>query len=118
MAIRRQNTRSERMDSLDPYASSTRKKSGLCYAFKEGFCAHGDNCQFRHEEKEKDLDENGDEIIYLESSRLYVNNLAWNVTWQDLKGMFRKVDLKDGRKEYVCVYWIYINIYTIFASAL
>ena len=32
-----------------------------------------------------------DVLAHLESPRLYVNNLAWNVTWQDLKGLFRRV---------------------------
>jgi hypothetical protein len=92
MAVRHQNNRSQRIDSLDPYASSTRKKTaGLCYAFKEGSCVHGDNCKFLHELKPHNVDENGVEVIYLETPRLYVNNLAWNVTWQDLKGLFRRV---------------------------
>jgi hypothetical protein len=92
MAIRRQTNRAQRIDSLDPYDSSTRKKNaGLCYAFKEGSCVHGDSCKFSHDMKPNELDGNGDEIIYLQTPRLYVNNLAWNVTWQDLKGLFRRV---------------------------
>ena len=31
------------------------------------------------------------EVITLESPRLYVNNLAWDVAWQDLKDFFRQV---------------------------
>ena len=34
-----------------------------------------------------------EQVIYLETPRLYVNNLAWNVTWQDLKGLFRRVSI-------------------------
>lgn len=34
----------------------------------------------------------GEDVIYLSTPRLYVNNLAWNVTWQDLKGLFRQVN--------------------------
>ena len=30
-------------------------------------------------------------IIYLECPRLYVNNLSWDVAWQDLKDLFRQV---------------------------
>ena len=33
----------------------------------------------------------GQDVIYLETSRLYVNNLSWDVAWQDLKDLFRQV---------------------------
>ena len=38
-----------------------------------------------------------EEIIYLETPRLYVNNLSFNVTWQDLKGLFRQVSVVSRR---------------------
>lgn len=72
MAIRRQNNRAARLGSLDPYSSSTRKKH-----------SRGNNTT--------NIDDNGDEVIYLTVPRLYVNNLSYNVTWQDLKGLFRQV---------------------------
>ena len=60
---------------------------------------HGDNCRFLHELKQTHVDENGDEIIYLENPRLYVNNLSWDVTWQDLKGLFRRVSEGKEHRE-------------------
>ena len=33
----------------------------------------------------------GEEVIVLESPRLYVNNLAYRVSWQDLKDLFGQV---------------------------
>lgn len=59
MAIRRQKNRSQRVQSLEPYNSSTGKKSS-------------------------------EEVIHLETPRLFVNNLSWEVSWQDLKDLFRQ----------------------------
>ena len=65
MAIRRQKNRTQRVKSLEPYNSATSNK--------------------------KKKNNNHNDVIYLEQPRLYVNNLSWDVAWQDLKDLFRQV---------------------------
>ena len=98
MAVRRPNNRTQRMQSLDPYQSTTQKRVskgvGECFAFRAGECSRGDSCKFSHSLTDTlthSPDSDSSEVIYLQVPRLYVNNLSWNVTWQDLKGLFRRV---------------------------
>jgi RNA recognition motif-containing protein len=41
----------------------------------------------------------GEQQQQLDSPRLYVNNLAWSVSWQDLKDLFKQVS-NIASKEY------------------
>jgi hypothetical protein len=82
-------------------SSSANYTAGICYAFKQGGSVHGDSCKFRHDTTQP-LNADGNEVIYLATPRLYVSNLAWNVSWQDLKGLFRRVSRESSELRALC----------------
>ena len=70
-------------------SSTSHASHNVCYAFQAGNCSKGDECKFSHDLQE--LENLPEKVIELQSPRLYVNNLSYEVSWQDLKDLFRQV---------------------------
>jgi len=73
--------------------STRAPKDDTCFGFRDtGTCVHGDDCRFRHGDNDSRDRKSGRDSApkkFNVGTRVYVGNLSWQTSWQDLKDFFR-----------------------------